>query len=260
MASPSSKQALAAQQRMQAKSRTNKSSSAQERKNRTAQLLFGDGLTIYSTIDSTTDEIRNSPKIQSSVVPSATKSVSSLVKNESQAANAAMKRLNMNQSKKLSTNERKARTMQLMHGDLLKNDEVSIPHERKADGYLDIANDLKDVHQSLLNLQNCNPHLKMPATAKLLRKILSNILQAESIEDQEKYGKIRLTQKKIKSAIVDMKYGVDILTDLGFVNKRIVNEKSGMMDEYMVYDFENANQKAIWHVMELLDEHYPENL
>ena len=99
------------------------------------------------------------------------------------------------------------------------------------------------VHQSILNLNNCNPHEKMPATAKLLRKVITNLMGAVTKEDHEKYGKLRLSNKKIKAAFVDMEYGVETLESLGFEKKKIYNEKEHRMDDYLVFNFTNTNNK-----------------
>merc|ERR1712129_595803 len=99
------------------------------------------------------------------------------------------------------------------------------------------------------NLNNCNDHFAMPATAKLLRKVVNNLLVAEEEEDQDKFGKLRLGNKKIKAAFVDMQYGVETLESLGFARKSIYNEKTAQMDEYMLFDFEHKNIKALLHVM-----------
>ena len=83
----------------------------------------------------------------------------------------------------------------------------------------------------------------MPVTAKLLRKVVTNLLKAETKEDQEKYGKLRLTQKKIKAAFVDVEYGVETLEALGFIQQKAYNEKEQKMDDYVVFDFQNINHK-----------------
>lgn len=103
--------------------------------------------------------------------------------------------------------------------------------------------DIAEVHQSVLNLNNCNDHFKMPATAKLLRKVIQNLLMAETVSDQEKYGKLRLSNKKIRAAFVEMQYGVEALQSLGFQRKNIYSEKDGKMDDYMVFDFSKMNTK-----------------
>lgn len=110
----------------------------------------------------------------------------------------------------------------------------------------------------MLNLNNCNPHEKMPSTAKLLRKVVTNLLSAETKEDQDKFGKLRLTNKKIKAAFVDMEYGVETLKALGFEKKKIYNDKEHKMDDYMVFEWININHKALIHTMDLLNEYYPE--
>ena len=83
----------------------------------------------------------------------------------------------------------------------------------------------------------------MPATAKLLRKVIQNLLMAETVSDQEKYGKLRLSNKKIRAAFVEMQYGVEALQSLGFQRKNIYSEKDGKMDDYMVFDFSKMNTK-----------------
>ena len=118
--------------------------------------------------------------------------------------------------------------------------------------------DIAEVHQSMLNLNNCNPHDKMPSTAKLLRKVVTNLLSAETKEDQDKFGKLRLTNKKIKAAFVDMEYGVETLEALGFSKQKVYNEKEHKMDDYMVFEWMNINHKALIHTMDLLNEYYPE--
>ena len=108
--------------------------------------------------------------------------------------------------------------------------------------------EISEVHQSILNLNNCNAHDKMPPTAKLLRKVVTNLLSAESVTDQEKFGKLRLTNKKIKAAFVDMEYGVETLESLGFVQQKVYNEKIQQMDDYMIFNFERMNHKFSLHM------------
>merc|ERR1712207_48827 len=109
----------------------------------------------------------------------------------SKTANAALERFGQQKSSKIvNSKDRKARTMQLLHGDgtLQSQDEVKAA-PRNSSYNDDIDPDVAVVHQSILNLNNCNAHEKMPATAKLLRKVVTNLLSAESETDQEKFGK-----------------------------------------------------------------------
>jgi len=268
MADPSSKEALAAENRIKQK-QSNRAKNAEERKNRTRDLLFGDGLKIKEDdMDYTKYNDDNASNINKKKGVGDNNKSAQFYKSDkdvplssnSKTANAALARFGQQKNNKvINSKDRKARTMQLMHGDLLKNqDEVkAAPRDvTYYDDDLDI--EVRDVHQSILNLNNCNPHEKMPATAKLLRKIITNILSAESKSDQEKFGKLRLTNKKIKATLVEMEYGVETLQSLGFSKKKIYNDKEHKMDDYMVFDFMNINHKALIHVMDKLNEYYPE--
>eukprot|EP01084_Bolivina_argentea_P030424 56387_1 len=98
----------------------------------------------------------------------------------------------------------------------------------------------------------------MAGTAKLLRKVITNLLSAKTIDHQEKFGKLRLCNKKIKAAFVDMKYGVETLQSIGFKKKQIYFDKEHKMADYMIFDFVNVNHKGLIHAMDLLNEYYPE--
>ena len=113
------------------------------------------------------------------------------------------------------------------------------------------------MQQSLLNLQNCNAHDKVPVTARLLRKVISNLLKAESVTEMEKFGKLRLSNAKIRSCFVDMVAGLHCLEALGFTKKMVMNDK-GVREEYMVFDFSKRDPKVLWHAMNLIDLHYPD--
>jgi len=259
MADPSSKQALAAERRIQQK-QSKKGKSGVERKNRTRDLIFGDGLNEEVSEEGTA----NARKAKSAKAsPNKYKSDKFVpVSSDSRTANAALARLEKQKNGKvINSKDRRERTMNLVHGDGLKNADYEVqatPREHTAYEEEDMDPEIVGVHRSIMNLNNCNDHFAMPATAKLLRKVVNNLLVAEEEEDQDKFGKLRLGNKKIKAAFVDMQYGVETLESLGFARKSIYNEKTAQMDEYMLFDFEHKNIKALLHVMELLNEYYPE--
>lgn len=254
MSDPSSKEALAAEQRIQQK-QSKKMKNAEARKDRTRELLFGDGLN-ESGPDA--EPKKSSPK-SGAKSSSIYKSDRSVPVNSSTAASAALARLSVQKNAKMTNSkDRKQRTMDLVHGDLLRSDDEVKAAPRTSTYDDDIDPDIAEVHQSVLNLNNCNDHFQMPATAKLLRKVITNILSAETVGDQEKYGKLRLTNKKIRAAFVEMEYGVETLQSLGFERKSVFNEKDGKMDDYMVFNFQRQNTKALLHVLDLLNEYYPE--
>jgi len=257
MSDPSSKQALAAEKRL-AQKKSNKTKNIQERKNRTNDLLFGDGLKIKEDDMNYNNNDAASNQTNSAIY----KSEKHVPKSANKTATAALQRFGKQKSNKIvNSKDRKARTMQLLHGDgaLQSQDEKMIKAAPRQRTYTDdIDPDVADVHQSILNLNNCNAHDQMPPTAKLLRKVVTNLLSAENVADQEKFGKLRLTNKKIKAAFVDMEYGLETLQSLGFVRQKILNEKIQQMDDYMVFDFGHINHKALIHVMDLLNEYYPE--
>eukprot|EP01083_Nonionella_stella_P083127 229706_1 len=272
MADPSSKEALAAEQRIQQK--TKKSINTEERKNRTRDLLFGDGLKIKED-EMDQDNRQNNNNTASSSIYKSDQSIP--VSSDSKAANAALARLSQQKNNRIvNSKDRKQRTMQLMHGSLLKDENEVKAAPRESAYSDDLDPEIAAVHQSILNLNNCNAHEKMPPTAKLLRKVVTNLLSAETKEDQDKFGKLRLSNKKIKAAFVDMEYGVEALQSLGFIKKKIYNDKEHKMDDYMLFDFTHINHKlrdalvhfhspsircmyrALCHVMDLLNEYYPE--
>lgn len=262
MADPSSKQALAAENRIKQK-QLKKGKNAEERKNRTRDLLFGDGLKVKEEKIGM-DYDKNIGKKQgvgdhnkSAQFYKSDKDVP--LSSNNKTANAALARLEQQKNNKvINLNDRKQRTMQLMHGNMLQSEYEVKAAPRQSTYDDDIDPDVAEVHQSILNLNNCNPHDKMPGTAKLLRKIVTNLLSAETKDDQDKFGKLRLTNKKIKATLVDMEYGVETLESLGFSKKKIYNDKEHKMDDYMLFDFMNTNHKALIHVMDLLNEYYPE--
>eukprot|EP01084_Bolivina_argentea_P023444 43727_1 len=258
MANPSSKEALAAEKRIQQK-QSKKIKNSEERKNRTRDLLFGDALKIKDDEIMEYNTGNNNEKTDKKKAQFYKSDRDVPLSSNSKTANAALARLDKQKNNRIVNHkDRQKRTMQLMHGDLLKTEDEVKAAPRQSTYHDDMDPDIVDVHQSILNLNNCNAHEKMPGTAKLLRKVVTNLLSAETIEDQEKFGKLRLTNKKIKATLVDMEYGVETLQAIGFTKKKIYNDKEQKMDDYMIFDFSNVNHKGLIHVMDLLNEYYPE--
>lgn len=62
------------------------------------------------------------------------------------------------------------------------------------------------------------------------------VIKAKTKEDQEKFGKLRISQPVIKSSLIDINNGIELLEAMGF-SKKQMKTKDGKMDDYMVYDF-----------------------
>lgn len=136
MADPSSKQALAAEKRI-AQKKSRKAKNTQERRDRTTDLLFGDGLKIKDedmNFDKNNDAPSNNTK---SKIYKSENNVP--LSSNSKTANAALQRFGKQKSNKIvNSKDRKARTMQLLHGDgaLQSKDEVEVkaaPRQRAYD-------------------------------------------------------------------------------------------------------------------------------
>ena len=121
MSEPSSKQALAAEQRLKSK---NVKKNDKDRKKKTINLVFGDGL---KTPELNSDDIKKNnlkykqdlAKKQVTVNKKTARNENDIVFNDTRAANAAIDRLYG--KKKTGIKERKQRTMDLLHGDLLSD-------------------------------------------------------------------------------------------------------------------------------------------
>lgn len=274
-------QANAAEARMQAKQRKGGVAN-KERKDRTKELLFGDGLKEKENPSDSNSNlpIPNNQKSQSS---NKNRSVSPSPQNKSNSnnvfqaagdvASAAITRME-NKTRKGGgvSKERKDRTIQLLHGDLLNNKKEdgnsnNDENESKVEKwepdpsieYGDMPEPTIRVKQSLTKMQNNNSSFDVTPTAKLLKKIISNILKVEpnNISDQEKYGKLRLNNPKINKAFVQLKFGLETLNSLGF-NHTILPNEQGIHEEYMVYDFNLNNQEQLWYAINAIDTYYPD--
>jgi len=125
MSEPSSKQALAAEQRLKSK---NIKKNDKDRKKKTINLVFGDGL---KTPELNSDDIKKNnlkykqdlAKKQVTVNKKTARNENDIVFNDTRAANAAIDRLYG--KKKTGIKERKQRTMDLLHGDLLSDNNNS---------------------------------------------------------------------------------------------------------------------------------------
>lgn len=136
MADPSSKEALAAEARIKQKT-LNKVKNKQERKDRTMDLLFGDGLKQkeeeYDVSKYNEDQLNHNKtnNNKDGVFYKSDKDVP--LSSNSNTAKAALARFGQQKNNKIiNQKDRKNRTMQLMHGDLLKDeDEVKAqPRQR----------------------------------------------------------------------------------------------------------------------------------
>merc|ERR1719203_654850 len=130
MADPSSKQAQAAEKRI-AQKKSNKAKNTQERKDRTLNLLFGDGLKMKDE-DMNFDKANNGTSNQ----PKSTmyKSEKHVPQSNNKTANAALERFGKQKSNKIvNSKDRKARTIKLLHGDnaLQSQDEIKAAPRQK---------------------------------------------------------------------------------------------------------------------------------
>merc|ERR1712228_641666 len=131
MADPSSKQALAAEKRI-AQKKSKKAKNTQERRDRTTDLLFGDGLKIK-------DEDMNYDKHNVAISNNTKSKIYKSEKNvplssNSKTANAALQRFGQQKSNKIvNSKDRKKRTIQLLHGDgtLQSQDEIKAAPRQK---------------------------------------------------------------------------------------------------------------------------------
>jgi len=254
---PGTREAIAAEQRLAMKSKKPKQQSIDDRRTKTKDLLFGDGLKdkeLSPNPTSSNINVSSNTNVEDGNKPTE----NDIIMSGSKAAESAINRVKMKGSH-ATTKERKERTAMLIHGDLLKDENEVQPSLRGTTEINagDEGSSKTQVEQALRNLQNCNSHVQVAATAKLLSKIIANIISAETLSDQEKFGKLRLANAKIKQAFADLTGGLECLTILGFEQQSIESDTK-VMEDYMVFDFSKIDKESLWHALHLIDLYYPQ--
>ncbi|ETO27809.1 hypothetical protein RFI_09323, partial [Reticulomyxa filosa] len=288
---PGTREAIAAEQRLAMKQKKPKQVSTEERRAKTKDLLFGDGLKEKELTPNA--NVSQTTSIATEDTSSSNLTESDIVMASGKAAESAFNRMKAKGSS-VASQERKERTAMLIHGDLLKDNNATQPLLRPVQG-ADTPQERKaQVEQALRNLQNCNSHTQVPATAKLLVKIITNsllsiqtnthtrfalyinffflikikimtidnnknmgkviiknltvycnknkVISAETLSDQEKFGKLRLANPKIKQSFVDLTGGLDCLVALGFEQRTVAND-ANVLEEYMIFDFSRIDKE-----------------
>lgn len=88
-------------------------------------------------------------------------------------------------------------------------------------------------HAFLLFITSSVNSREVYSSLNIIRKLISNATTKESSDDR--YRRVRLSNPKIKSAIIDMPGGLDIMLSCGFELAEQEKDEDGKAETFLVY-------------------------
>jgi len=169
------------------------------------------------------------------------------------------------QKKKATAITSESRAHELLYGDALKQPDQKV--YRASDGTEFHSATSRDKYEAMLKentqvdsindclnalVQNSDPEV-ITLTAKTLLKIIANLLKANTTEDKEKFGCLRLTNKAIIKRFVNVPHAVELLESVGFMKTLKDNE------DVMSFSFSEKNLSCLTYLRTCINQYVEES-
>lgn len=161
-----------------------------------------------------------------------------------------------------------SRAHELLYGDALKQNgqrvfkasdgseyQSAFSRDKYEEGLKDQGKDLSPVERIqeklILFVNESDPDV-VAGTAKTMLKMIDNLLKAESVEEKEKFGRLRLTNKAIIKRFVKVPYALALLGAIGFVKATSGDE------DILNFQYNETNRKSLDFLKQCIEEYQEE--
>jgi len=171
----------------------------------------------------------------------------------SEAARFRMEGARKKKGKGVLTNESRAR--ELLYGDVLKQDEQRVfkatdgsefnsatsrdKYEEELEDQSIFLSPLEKISEHFVFFVNWSNPDVVAGTTKTMLKMIDKLLQAKTVEDREKFGRLRLNNKAIIKRFVKVPYALALLRAIGFVKATSAGE------EVLTFQYSDMNRKSV---------------
>jgi len=162
-----------------------------------------------------------------------------------------------------------SRAHELLYGDVLKQDEERIfkasdgsefksafSRDKYEEGLKSKTTNLSPIEriqeQLILFVNESKPDV-VAGTAKIMLKMIDNLLKAETVEQKEKFGRLRLNNKAIIKRFVKVPYALALLGAIGFVKDTSGDE------EVLNFEYTDLNRESLEFLKQCIQDYQAEN-
>jgi len=170
----------------------------------------------------------------------------------SEAARFRMEGARKKRGKGVLTNE--SRAHELLYGDVLKQDDQRVfkatdgsefnsatsrdKYEEELENQSTFLSPLEKISEHFVSFVNWSNQDVVAGTTKTMLKMIDKLLQATTVEDREKFGRLRLGNKAIIKRFVKVPYALALLRAIGFVKATSAGE------EVLTFQYSDMNRKS----------------
>lgn len=170
-----------------------------------------------------------------------------------EAARIRMEGARKKKGKGVLTNETRAR--ELLYGDALKQDEKRVfkasdgsefqsatsrdKYETELKNQSEFLSPLEQISEYFILFVNWSEPDIMGGTTKTMLKMIDKLMGAETMEEKEKFGRLRLNNKAIIKRFVKVPYAQALLGAIGFVRATSANE------DVLTFQYSEMNRKSL---------------